>query len=139
MHNRLMERDWMRLAKAVRQAREAAGMTQVDLADKAGIAEGSVQNLEAGRTRNRIPQSLAKVEAALGWAAGSGVAILDGAAGPVTMESIGGGRAIARIPTEEAEGAVKDALLAVADNLTAREIRELSTAIIEELKGRGLL
>lgn len=129
----------MRLAQAIRQARQAAGMTQVDLANKAGIAEGSVQNLESGRTRNRIPQSLAKVEAALGWAVGSGVSILRGAAGPVTVEPIGGGQMIARIPAGEAEGAVKDALLAVADNLTAREIRELSAAIVEELKGRGIL
>ncbi|KQW11414.1 helix-turn-helix transcriptional regulator [Streptomyces sp. Root369] len=134
-----MERDWVALAKAIRRAREAAGMTQADLAEKAGIAVGSVQNLEAGRARNRIPQSLAKVESALGWAVGSGVTILQGLAGPVTMEPIGGGRAIARIPADEAEGAVKDALLAVADNLTAREIRELAKAITDELKGRGLL
>lgn len=80
MHNRLMEQDWKRLADAIRQAREAAGMTQVDLAERASIAEGSVQNLESGRERSRIPQSLTKVEQALGWAPGSGVAILRGTA-----------------------------------------------------------
>jgi transcriptional regulator with XRE-family HTH domain len=74
-----MERDWPRLAKAIKQAREAAGMTQRDLAVAAGISVGSVQNLEAGADRSRIPQSLAKVEVALGWTAGSGVAILEGA------------------------------------------------------------
>lgn len=138
MHTRLMDQDWTRLAQAIRRAREAAGMTQVDLATKAGIAVGSVQNLEAGRARNRIPQSLIKVEEALGWATGSGVAIVRGAAGPVTVDPIGG-QVIARMPADEAEGAVKEVLLAVADNLTAREIRELSTAIVEELQRRGRL
>jgi transcriptional regulator with XRE-family HTH domain len=134
-----MDQDWMRLADAIRQARQAAGMTQVDLADKAGIAEGSVQNLESGRTRNRIPQSLAKVEAALGWAVGSGVSILRGAAGPVTVEPIGGGHVIARLPEAEVQDAVTLAAIAVTDGLTAREIRELSQRVIEDLKQRGLL
>jgi transcriptional regulator with XRE-family HTH domain len=78
MHTYLMEQDWKRLAGAIRQAREAAGMTQIDLAGRADIASGSVQNLESGRERSRIPQSLAKVEQALGWEPGSGVAILRG-------------------------------------------------------------
>jgi len=76
-----MERDWKRLADAIKRGREAAGMTQKDLAEKAGIAEGSVQNLESGRERSRIPQSLAKVEQAIGWAPGSGVAVLRGTIG----------------------------------------------------------
>ena len=69
---------WARLATAIRAAREARGLTQVDLAERAGISEGSVQNLESGAPRTRMPQSLAKVEPHLGWAAGSGRAILHG-------------------------------------------------------------
>lgn len=69
---------WAKLAAAVRAAREACGLSQVDLAELAGIAEGSVQNLEKTHPRTRIPPSLAKVEPHLGWAAGSGRAILDG-------------------------------------------------------------
>lgn len=134
-----MERDWERLAKAVKQAREAASMTQKDLAKAAEISEGSVQNLEAGYARTRIPQSLAKVEAALGWAAGSGVAILQGATGPVTISNEGGGLYIAKIPEDELNEAITMSAIAVNDNLTAREIRDLSQKIIEELKGRGLL
>jgi transcriptional regulator with XRE-family HTH domain len=69
---------WAKLAAAIRSAREARGLTQVALAELAGISEGSVQNLESGDSRSRIPPSIAKVEPHLGWATGSGRAILDG-------------------------------------------------------------
>jgi transcriptional regulator with XRE-family HTH domain len=69
---------WGRLAVAIRSAREARGLTQVALADLADISEGSVQNLESGDSRTRIPPSLAKVEPHLGWASGSGRAVLNG-------------------------------------------------------------
>jgi transcriptional regulator with XRE-family HTH domain len=86
-----MDQDWKRLADAIRGAREAAGMTQIALAEAANISEGSVQNLESGMDRNRIPPSLAKVERALGWATGSGVAILRGA-DPVPTSRVPAGR-----------------------------------------------
>jgi transcriptional regulator with XRE-family HTH domain len=69
---------WAKLGAAIRSAREARGLSQVDLAELAGISEGSVQNLESGKPRNRMPQTLAKMEPHLGWAEGSGRAILDG-------------------------------------------------------------
>lgn len=70
---------WPELASALRAAREARGLSQVALAELAGISEGSVQNLEDTERRpTRIPQSLARVEPHLGWAPGSGVAILRG-------------------------------------------------------------
>lgn len=80
---RLMTEDrpnlqWPRLATAIRAAREARGLTQPQLAELAGVSEGSVQNLESGKARNRMPQTLAKIEPHLGWATGSGRAVLDG-------------------------------------------------------------
>jgi transcriptional regulator with XRE-family HTH domain len=90
---------WPKLAAAVRAAREARGLSQVALAELAGISEGSVQNLEdPSRRPGRIPPSLAKVEPHLGWAEGSGVAILKGGEptpAPVTHEgaaSLRGGK-----------------------------------------------
>ena len=53
---------WAKLGAAIRSAREARGLSQVDLAELAGISEGSVQNLESGKPRNRMPQTLAKME-----------------------------------------------------------------------------
>lgn len=69
---------WGKLATAIRAAREARGLTQPKLAELAGVSEGSVQNLESGKPRNRMPQTLAKMEPHLGWAAGSGRVVLDG-------------------------------------------------------------
>ncbi len=70
---------WPKLATAIRAAREARGLSQVALAELAGISEGSVQNLEdASRRPGRIPPSLRKVEPCIGWAEGSGLAILRG-------------------------------------------------------------
>jgi DNA-binding XRE family transcriptional regulator len=70
---------WAKLAQAVRDAREARGLTQVALAELAGVSEGSIQNLEdVDRRPSRMPTSLAKVEPHLGWAEGSGQAVLQG-------------------------------------------------------------
>jgi transcriptional regulator with XRE-family HTH domain len=69
---------WGKLATAIRAARDARGLSQGALAELAGVSEGSVQNLESGKPRSRMPQSLAKIEPCLGWVAGSGVAILNG-------------------------------------------------------------
>jgi len=71
---------WAELAAAIRSAREARGLSQVGLAELSGISEGSVQNLESGAPRNRMPKTLAKIEPHLGWATGSGRAILEGGA-----------------------------------------------------------
>lgn len=69
---------WVKLAAAIRAAREARGLTQPQLAELAGISEGSVQNLESGKPRSRMPQTLTKVEPHLGWAIGSGRVVLHG-------------------------------------------------------------
>ncbi|WP_306317317.1 MULTISPECIES: helix-turn-helix transcriptional regulator [unclassified Streptomyces] len=70
---------WPELATAIRAAREARGLSQVALAELAGVSEGTVQNLEDdGQRRSRIPPSLAKVEPHLGWTPGSGHDILRG-------------------------------------------------------------
>lgn len=69
---------WAALATAIRSAREARGLTQAQLAERAGVSEGSVQNLEAGKPRNRMPKTLSEIEPHLGWAPGSGRSILDG-------------------------------------------------------------
>lgn len=79
---------WPRLATAIRAAREARGLSQEALAVLAGVAEGSVQNLEAGKPRNRMPQTLAKIEPHLGWAAGSGRLVLDGG-DPIPADTAG--------------------------------------------------
>ena len=77
-HDGRMSREWARLARAIEAARDVMGLTQVGLAERADISESTVQNLESGVTRKRTPSTLPKVEQALGWAPGSGLAILAG-------------------------------------------------------------
>jgi transcriptional regulator with XRE-family HTH domain len=49
----------------LRSARDAAGLSQQELANKAGIAVDSIQNWEQERTRPRL-QALGKLASALG-------------------------------------------------------------------------
>ncbi|MFE7233989.1 multiprotein-bridging factor 1 family protein [Streptomyces sp. NPDC057596] len=69
---------WGRLAATIRAAREALGLSQAALGEQAGVSEGTIQNLESGKPKSRMPQSLSKVEPPLGWASGSAVAVLKG-------------------------------------------------------------
>ncbi|GAA2485154.1 hypothetical protein GCM10010406_21760 [Streptomyces thermolineatus] len=73
-----MSQDWARLGSAVRARRDELHMTQVDLAKKAGVSEGTVQNIESGRAYSRRPPSLPRIESSLGWAPGSVSSILSG-------------------------------------------------------------
>lgn len=97
-----MSRDWVRLGHAIEAARDAKGMTQVALAAAADVSESTVQNLEAGKERQRQPPSVKKVEAALGWAPGSADAVLTG--GDPTPLAKPGPSAGGALPGEGAAG-----------------------------------
>ncbi|MEU2236111.1 helix-turn-helix domain-containing protein [Streptomyces vietnamensis] len=73
-----MGRDWKHLADTIEAARETKNLTQVALAEKAGVSESTIQNLESGQERKRVPASLHKIERALGWKPGSGERVLEG-------------------------------------------------------------
>lgn len=75
---RLKDGDWTRLADYVRAARTALGLTQRELAAKAGIGFTTVQLLESAAPRTRLPDTIPAVEAALGWAPGSARSVLLG-------------------------------------------------------------
>lgn len=78
--------DWLRLGEAVRDRRVELGMTQDDLADEAGIATGTVRNLEKG---NRVRDlMLPKINRALGWDEGSYKRVLDEGLPPTVAELV---------------------------------------------------
>lgn len=83
---RAMEADWDRLAEAVRQRREALGLTQVQLAERAGVTDTTIGNLEGGRKFRRTPASLPAVEQELGWTPGSARVVLAGGDPTLTSE-----------------------------------------------------
>src|SRR5262249_55552379 len=63
--NSVWEESRMGFGVQLRSAREAAGLSQRELADKSGIALDSIQNWEQGRTNPRLP-ALSVLAAALG-------------------------------------------------------------------------
>lgn len=74
-----MDRDWKRLGSAIKARREELGMTtQQALADKAGVTRQSVQSLEAGKERSRMPATVSAIEKALQWPAGAAARLLTG-------------------------------------------------------------
>lgn len=76
---RLVNADWRRLADYVRNARVAQGFgSQMQLAEAAGVSEGSVRSIESGKTHTRMPVVMPKIENALGWAPGTARRLLEG-------------------------------------------------------------
>jgi transcriptional regulator with XRE-family HTH domain len=54
------------LGALLRGFRQAAGLTQDELADRAGLSLGAIRDLEQGRTRRPLPGSLAALAGTLG-------------------------------------------------------------------------
>lgn len=77
-----MDRDWKRLGSAIKAQREHLGMTtQQELAEAAGVTRQTVQSLEAGKARTRMPATIGAVEKALKWEPGTASRILSGQTG----------------------------------------------------------
>lgn len=70
--------DWARLGERIRKSRGEQGLSRNKLAEMSGVSEKSIQLTEEGRVPTRWPKSLDALEAALGWASGLVVAVLDG-------------------------------------------------------------
>lgn len=71
-------KDWRRLAQFIKTRRSNLGLTQGDLAERAGVSLGVITDLESGRSRGRFPHKLPLVEVALGWEPNSAASVLDG-------------------------------------------------------------
>ncbi|MFK0045493.1 helix-turn-helix domain-containing protein [Streptomyces sp. NPDC090741] len=132
-----MEENRRRLAKAVQDARGRLRLTQHELADRAGVSRATIQKIE--RAEPMRSTTLMKIEPALGWAPGSCASMLDGAEGPLAIEGSEGDVSFVRIPEGELGETVTSAIVAVADSMTAAEIRDLSSRLTDELKRRGVI
>ena len=58
---------WARLGEAIRDRRRALGMSQLELAQAAGISEAMLRVIERARRTNVRPATLGAVARALGW------------------------------------------------------------------------
>jgi len=129
------ERDLEALAKAVAERRVELAMPKVEVARAAGITVTTYHQIEAGRPVR--DSTYGKIEPVLKWAPGSCRAVLDGD-GPVTVEpGPTPGTVFATIPEDDLRKDIVGAVVAVTDDLTAAQIRDLSQRVVEELRKRG--
>jgi transcriptional regulator with XRE-family HTH domain len=97
--------NWKRLGDAVRARRRALRIaTQADLAEKAGVHEGTIRNIERGREATSLPRKTAQIEDALGWGPGSFESVLEGGE-PFLVEAASG------IDPDKLVGAIEHARL----------------------------
>ncbi|MFJ3878034.1 helix-turn-helix domain-containing protein [Streptomyces sp. NPDC090077] len=83
-----MEQNWKAVAEALHASRLAAGLTQEDLAERAGTSRSTIQNLEMGVTRRRISRKTIEVLDILDWPEGYVDQLLAGeAVGPPTRRT----------------------------------------------------
>jgi len=127
-----------RLGKLMAQRRMELNLSKRATSEAAGISINTYQRVEDGSPVRDV--TYAKIENALGWAAGSVQEILDGATEPVLISPGPRHRVdVARVPEDALRGAVTSAFVAVSDTLTGAEIRELSRRVIEDLKRQGIV
>jgi transcriptional regulator with XRE-family HTH domain len=112
------------------EARKAAGLSQVELAEAAGLSRSAVQSIERGKTFDAPQLSHRSVAQALGWSAPSIAAILSGGepatAGPILVA--------ARRPASVAPEPVDDLL----DDLTERVRAALLGGTVADADAIGL-
>ena len=78
-----MERDWERLGRAFAQARTAADLTQVEVADQLHVSRTPIQAIERGRQPNgkaftKVTATMRAYARLVGWTEDSPDRILDG-------------------------------------------------------------
>ncbi|MEU3976847.1 helix-turn-helix domain-containing protein [Streptomyces bacillaris] len=137
-----MDRDpqsWARLGHALRASREHRGLTQPDLAALAGVSARSVQDAEGGTVpKRRMPYTIGRIAAALGWPEGAVDAVLGGAAPPgdgwrtTPVEQ-------AQIDAEALAGIMTAAMVRATEHATAAEIRAATRIALDELRRQGYL
>ncbi|KAA6211748.1 helix-turn-helix domain-containing protein [Streptomyces filamentosus] len=134
-----MNRDphaWARLGKAIASTRKATGMRQEDLATKAGVSLGSVQNAESGAPpKARMPQSLYPIVKALGLPDTWIDDVLDGKPSGEWRDADVQGE----VDKERLESDLTHALVRASDQATAAEIKAATKAALDVLRQHGLI
>ncbi|MEV6477665.1 hypothetical protein [Streptomyces sp. NPDC051657] len=129
-----------RLARLVIKRRVELGWHKADAASKADLTITTYMRVEKGLSVRDV--TYAKIEKALDWAPGACDAVLEGATeAQVAGEVIDGVR---YAPTaaglaEDAQQAVHDVFIATRPETPAGEMAEMSKAIVEELRKRGII
>jgi hypothetical protein len=129
---------WARLGKALQRSRLTQGLDQKELATRAGVSLGSVQNAEAGAVpKARMPYTVPAIASALGWPAGTVDAVLEGGA-----ELPDGWQQVSVQPIVDAElleGIMTTAMVRAMDGVTGAEIKQAVKNAMDELRRQGML
>lgn len=133
-----MNRDpaaWARLARALREARGHLGLTQAQVAERAGVSLYAVGAAERGDPpEKRMPPTLAKIAKALEWQPGTIENILDGAEPPGGWSEASG-----QVDADLLDRTMSHAMVTATDNVTAAEIRAAVTIALDELRRHGVV
>lgn len=126
---------WARLGGALRESRERQGLTQGELAERAGVSKKSIQDLEAGKVpRSRMPYTLAPLAKELGWPAGAVDSVLAGGEPPGGWQNVR-----VEIEEEQAEAIIANAMVRATDHATSAEIRKAAKIALDDLRRYGYL
>lgn len=78
--------NWGALRDHVKSARAKLRMNQRELAEAAGVSFSTIQSIERAEPHTRIPDSVPKIELALGWEPGTGRRLVEGDEGTAPTE-----------------------------------------------------
>ncbi|MGW8357358.1 helix-turn-helix domain-containing protein [Streptomyces wedmorensis] len=135
-----MNRDpqaWARLGQALASARRALGLTQEELAARAGVGLGSVKNAEAGvAPKARMPYTIPAIAKALGWPDGAVDAVLDGEAPPGGWSDTSVQK---QVTEQQLEADLTHAMVRAAGTATGTEIEAATKAALDVLRQHGLI
>lgn len=135
-----MNRDpqaWARLGAALARARQAKGLTQEEVAERADCSIASVQSAESGRVpKARMPYTVTQVATALGWPAGTVEAVLDGADPPGGWKDV---PVQALLDAEQVETIFAGAMVRATTSTTPAEIKKAVRIALDEMRRQGLV
>lgn len=135
-----MNRDpeaWSRLGRALVRARQGQGLTQDELAARAGVSTASVQSAEAGKIpKARMPYTIPAIAKALGWPPSAVEAILGGAEPPGGWKDT---QIQSLIDAERLETILAGAMVRASDNVTPAEIKRATRIALDEMRRQGWL
>ncbi|MFJ8883649.1 hypothetical protein ACIRJR_09565 [Streptomyces sp. NPDC102402] len=129
-----------RLADLVIQRRIQLGWHKIDAANAAELTITTYARVEKGLPVRDV--TYAKIERALGWAPGACDAVLQGANEAQLAGEVADGVRYAPAPLgqdDDARQAVQDAYIATRPETPAGEMAEMTTAILVELRKRGII
>lgn len=136
-----MNRDpeaWARLGHALRTTREHRGLTQQEVAGRAGVSARSVRDAEVGAVpKARMPYTIGRIAAALDWPEGHIDAVLAGAGPP--GDSWQDVPVQAQVDEETVTGIITSAMVRATDNATPAEIREATRLALDALRRHGVI